>query len=270
MSARRLLVVTGDDFGCETQGNHAIADCFRDGVLTHASMMVSEPAVEDAVQRARNLPGLSVGLHLVMCDGRAASSPATIPDLADPDGRFPRDPAKVGLHLWSKRRRVRPQIEREIRAQIECFLETGMSLTHVDGHHHLHAHPVIFEILRRLMTEYDIPTVRLMYEDRLGGTLTGGWIPRIHAALVRWHRFRDASLPDGRVYGLRASGRVDEAYLLALLPRLRAERVEIYCHPGRGPGGEREREALCSARVREAIERAGYALARGEGGGTGP
>lgn len=265
MSERRL-VVTGDDFGAEPKANQAVEDCFRNGVLTHASLMVCELAAEDAAERARRLPGLSVGLHLVMCDGWAASPASEIPDLAAPDGRFPRDPAAVGLHLWSRRRRARSQIEREIRAQLERFLETGLRPSHVDGHHHLHAHPVIFGILRRLMREYEIPTVRLMHEDRVGGGLTGGLVPGVHAALVGWHRFRDPSLPDGRVYGLRASGRVDEDYLLALLPRLRAQRVEVYCHPGRGPGGEREHEALCSSRVREAIERAGYQLAR-QGGG---
>lgn len=268
----RLLTVTGDDFGAETAANEAIAACWDHGVLTHASLMVSEPAAKQAVALARECPGLSVGLHLVLCDGLATGAPDDVAALTDTAGRFPRDPTQVGLALWWNRRRLRSVLEREVRAQIERYLETGLRLDHVDGHHHLHTHPVVFEILLRCLDEYNIPRVRLVHEDKIARTPEAGWreelVPSVHAVLSHWHRWRfrrrGLRVPERRVYGLRRNGRIDEPYLLWLIPRLRADQVEIYAHPGRGEGGQREREALCSTRVREAIARAGYALARSD------
>jgi len=73
-----------------------------------------------------------------------------------------------------------------------------------------------------------------------------------------------------RVYGRLATGRVNEAYLLRLLPRLDAERVEIYCHPdlpaeaephrGAGSPGFAEFAALTSPAVRQAIAECGFTL----------
>jgi len=65
-----------------------------------------------------------------------------------------------------------------------------------------------------------------------------------------------------RVYGLFATGAVDEAYLLSLLPRMRGERVELYAHPSLAEedGGRAELDALLSPRVRDAIRENGFRL----------
>src|SRR5262249_38723920 len=77
----RRLVVTGDDFGASRSVNRAIIEAHRRGVLTHASLMVTGDAVDEAVRLARANPGLSVGIHLVLVDGRSALPPSRIPHL---------------------------------------------------------------------------------------------------------------------------------------------------------------------------------------------
>ena len=42
----------------------------REGVLTAASLMVTGDAVDEAVELARAMPTLAVGLHVVLADGR--------------------------------------------------------------------------------------------------------------------------------------------------------------------------------------------------------
>ena len=121
----RTLLVTGDDFGLSAGVNAAIAAAHREGILTSASLMVTGDAVPEAASLARDLPGLSTGLHLVLSghEARAASPPQEIPDLVDAAGRFPASPAWAGVSdvlFWGRRR---AQIEREIRAQIERYLE---------------------------------------------------------------------------------------------------------------------------------------------------
>ena len=73
-----------------------------------------------------------------------------------------------------------------------------------------------------------------------------------------------------RVYGLLQTGRVTEAYLLDLLPRIAAPVTEIYCHPDlalageprNGPpgAGPQELAAVSSARVRRQVEESGFTL----------
>jgi hypothetical protein len=122
-------------------------------------------------------------------------------------------------------------------------------------------------VLAPLLAEYRVPWVRLLHEDRLGrsGGLPLDPVPAIFAALSRRARGLAAAAgargPD-RVYGLRASGRLDERELLRLARGLRAARVEIYAHPSRGSAaGRAEEAALCSGAVRQALKDAGYRLA---------
>jgi hopanoid biosynthesis associated protein HpnK len=264
----RILCVTGDDFGASEGTNAGIARAHRSGVLGNASLMVLGGAREQAVEIARSLPKLCVGLHLVLCDGKAASAPSSIPDLVDAQGRFPSTPLAAGLRDWIERRKLREQLEREIRAQIEAFLATGLALEYVDGHHHLHMHPVIFERLLACAVEYRIPWVRIVHEDdrahapRLLPRIEP--VPWIFARLANVHRRALAQAGIGapeRVYGLRATGSLSAESLLELVPRLVASPVEIYAHPDDADErGRRETDALCDARVGAAIERAGYTL----------
>ena len=262
------LVVTGDDFGKSSEVNAAVEAAHREGILTTASLMVAEPAFDDAVARARACPELATGLHLVLCDGRAASAPSAGPRLAAADGVFERSPARAGIRYWRERRALRGPLERELRAQLERYLASGLPLDHLDGHHHLHLHPVVFDVLAPLLGEYRVPFVRLVHEDALGrGALPRPHdpVPAIFAALARRaRRLADAQGAVGtdRVYGLRATGRMDERELLRLVRGLRAATAEIYFHPSRASEpGRREEEALRSNAVRQAVKDAGYALA---------
>ena len=261
------LVITGDDFGLDEGVNAAIEAAHIAGVLTSASLMVGAPAADDAIARARLLPGLSTGLHLVICDGWPISDGRDLPDLVDASGRFHADAGRVGPRIWLRRERVRAQLEREIRAQLDRYLASGLRLDHVDSHHHLHMHPVVFETLVECIDSCGArPVLRFVDEDsrarRAGEPLVAELVPAVFRALTRWHRRRHAGRQaTQRVYGLRASGRLDEEYLLWLLPRLRSASVEIYSHPSRSSeAGRREERALCSGVVKAAVERAGYLL----------
>ena len=76
--------------------------------------MVGAPAAADAVARARRLPGLHVGLHLVLVDGRPVSPPAAVNGLVDRAGEFDRNLARAGLRFFCLPA-VRKQLAIEIR-----------------------------------------------------------------------------------------------------------------------------------------------------------
>jgi len=282
----RTLIVTGDDFGFSRGVNRAIIEAHERGVLTHASLMVNGDAAAEAAALALSRPDLSVGLHLVVVDGAATLPPLEIPRLVGADGRFRGTPVSAGVR-YQFSVASRRELAREIRAQLERFRDTGLELSHVDGHHHMHLHPVVLETLVALAGEFRIPAIRLPSEE-LGlalainpGNLAGKALWTGVFRLLRRHgerRLDNAGIAySERVYGLLETGRVTGPYLLDLIPRIRADRVEIYCHPaaaspgepsnGAAASGPAELSALLCPRVREAIGRSGFALSTNLGEG---
>lgn len=243
----KTLIVTADDFGLSVPVNEAVEEAHRRGILTTASLMVTAPAADDAVERARRLPSLGVGLHLVLLDGRPVLPPAQLPDLAGPNGRFLRDPVRVGLRLFFLRR-VQRQAEAEVRAQLERFRATGLPLDHVDGHHHFHQHPVIVDLLIKLAPEYGIKAVRVPSESPLlswraqrEGLLRRcwGWLFGANRMRIMRRRLRAAGIHcNDHIFGLYDSGRMTPARVARFLDHLPAGVSELYCHPAtkRWPG----------------------------------
>ena len=99
--------------------------------------MVGQPGTADAVRVARDNPGLRVGWHLHLDN----SQPVTC--AAWPWGNsYRRAGWAIGLSP-----RARQLMREEVRAQWELFRETGLTCAFVNSHHHLHAHPFVYQIL---------------------------------------------------------------------------------------------------------------------------
>ena len=273
----RRLIVTGDDFGMAVPVNEAIERAHREGILRAASLMVAGAAVEDAVERARRLPELRVGLHLVVAEGRPVLPQERIPRLVDAAGELRSDLARAGFRFFFLPR-VRRELEAEIRAQFEAFRKTGLRLDHVDAHNHMHLHPTVLSLLLRVGREHGLDAVRVPYEPaRLsaGAAGAGGLGRALGAlALAPWigllrSRLRRAGIKTNDfVFGLNDSGRMEEPLVLRQLARLPEGVTEMYFHPATRRCRELDRDmpdyrhegelaALTSARVREALERLG-------------
>lgn len=251
-SLARGLIFTADDFGLDAAVNEAVERAHLDGVLTAASLMVAAPAAADAVARAKRLPGLRVGLHLVLADGPATLPRSEIPDLVGRDGRFGSRMAREGVRFFFLPS-VRRQLAAEIRAQFEAFAATGLALDHVNAHKHFHLHPTVLSLLLAIGREFGLRAVRLPLEPGAPAWLAP-WM-----ALTRRRLDRAGVAHNDWIFGLARSGAMDEAALLAALDRLPRGVTEIYCHPATRDGlTESMREyrhraelaALCSPRVR--------------------
>lgn len=269
----RGLIVTADDFGAAVEVNEAVEIAHCRGALSAASLMVAGPAADDAVARARRLPTLRVGLHLVLVEGRPASPPDAIPDLVDASGRFRADMVGAGIAVFLKPR-VRDQVARELRAQFEAFRATGLALDHVNAHKHFHLHPVVAKMLLRIGRSYGVRAVRVPSEPRavLGqiesapapAFVAGPW-----AALLRRQARRAGVATARQTFGLAWSGRMTGRRMAALVRHLPAGLSEIYLHPAIGgfQGADpsyryaEELAGLISPELRDEIASAG--LARG-------
>ena len=92
----KRLIVTADDFGAAREVNEAVEAAHRGGILTAASLMVAAPAADDAVARARRMPSLRVGLHVVLVEGTPVLPASAVPHLVDDSGDFRSNMAALG------------------------------------------------------------------------------------------------------------------------------------------------------------------------------
>lgn len=270
MTSARRLIVNADDFGLSHSVNQAVIRAHREGVLTTASLMVNEPGFDEAVALARENPGLGVGLHLTLLHGHSALPAEQIQGLVNARGEFDSAPARVGFRYFANRR-LRSQLRAEIHAQFRKFRSTGLPLDHVNGHLHLHLHPVVFRLLMNDAEELGVRHMRLT-RDPVGLNLhlaKGHLCYRLlHAAIFRCLSSRASPLLRARgirhtraVFGLLQNARVDEAFVLRLLPNLPAGDSELYSHPSLDDF-KHEFDALHSPRVKRRIQELGIELIR--------
>lgn len=266
----RRLIVNADDFGRSHSINEAVIRAHQGGILTSASLMVNGSAFDHAVRLARENPTLAVGLHLSLVCGRSTLKPTEVPALVDNRYNFTQNPVWAGLKYYFYPR-IRAQLRHEIHAQFQRFHQTGLRLDHLNGHLNLHLHPTVFSILTRHAAEWKLRHFRLT-RDRfwLNLRLAGGrTLYRATHGLVFWvlaarcrARLQKHGLKHTRsVFGLLQDSRVDERFLLGLLPRLPRGDSELYCHPSENEL-RHETEALVSPRVRDLVRREGIQLIR--------
>jgi len=255
--------------------NAAVEAAHRQGILSAASLMVGAPAAADAVARARHMPDLRVGLHLVLVDGAPLSEPADIPALIDRNGQLRNDLVRYGAQILLDRD-ARRQVEEEIAVQFAAFHATGLPLDHVNAHRHFQLHPLVAAAIIRIGKDYGMRALRVPVEPwrTVAGIdpHTQRSIGRIVTPLAAWLRSRvrraGLTIADA-VFGLAWSGAMGKERLLALLNDLPAGLVEIYLHPAvndafagaaRGYHYADEFAALCDADCIAAGKRSGYAL----------
>ena len=268
--AVRRLIVNADDFGRSHSINEAVIRAHRDGILTTASLMVNEPGLAEAVKLARENPRLGVGLHLTLLMGRSALPPEQIPGLVNSRGEFSNSPVGAGMSYFFKRS-LREQLRAEIHAQFGKFHATGLTLDHVNGHLHLHLHPVIFNILMEDAEKLGIQRMRLTRDclARSRRMARGHWFYRLsHAAIYAWlssrarEPLRRRGIRHAQItFGLLQNARVDEEYILKLLPELPPGDSELYSHPSLDEF-KHEFDALVSPRVKELAKKPGIKLIR--------
>ena len=183
MSAYTVIHV--DDLGMSHPANLGGVEAM-DGAATCGSIMVPCPGFEEMVAICLDRPELDVGCHITLNNEFPGFGWGPVlddvPSLCDPDG-----------NLWPKTRETiahadPDQVRREMRAQLELLLETGIDVTHVDAHMGTAWDKAFYRDYVELGLEYDLPVLVLPY-DLPADTLTQHGM-RIDAALN--HELADA------------------------------------------------------------------------------
>lgn len=243
--------------------------------------MVTGAACEDALRRAKRLPGLGVGLHLALYDAPACHPQ---PSRIAPDGRtLGMDSTGTGIAIMVSPK-VREAARREIAAQFEAYRKTGLQLGHLDGHWHCHQHPVVLALAIEAGKPLGLRAVRVPYEPYAFSRRAGGGrgqlgrlahvLGHYPLALEMRRQLRRAGLRyNDAFFGKNDAGAVDEPMLTRMIAGLPSGITEAGLHPAAGhwPGPHNlpsdwrpatELEALTSPALREAIAAHGVELCR--------
>jgi hopanoid biosynthesis associated protein HpnK len=273
----KQLIVNADDLGLTPGVNRGILRAFKDGIVTSASLLVTGSAFGEAVALARQNPELDVGLHLALVEEQAVLGCQVLPTLVDETGRFPRTSGEffrrafLGRISWD-------EVERELGAQIVRFQKTGLRLSHLDSHQHLHMFPPVFQIVRRLTSGMDNIWIRnpAGLWRKSPGVRMGRWVQRIGLNMTclstgALRGSRVPQMPDG-MYGFEVSGCLTRSALERILRKIPDGLYELICHPGEddtdtwtryshwGYRWAEELEALIAPETRVVLEEQGIVL----------
>lgn len=239
----KRLIINADDFGLCAGVNRAVAEAHRAGALPSATLMATGDAFEEAVDLARQLPGLGVGLHLCLVGGRPLSAPASIPGLVGKDGRLLPDLTAFATR-WASGGLHADELLREASTQLERLMEAGLSPTHLDTHKHTAVLPPVAAVLAELCRRYDIQAVRAPFDSDpwrralapadAQGTLRRQWLMgrAVHLFRLAFRSLlKGVGRPD-RFFGVAYTGIWTPAYLERTLKSLPVGTSELMVHPG--------------------------------------
>jgi chitin disaccharide deacetylase len=196
------IIVNADDFGYSRGVNYGILDSHLNGIVNSTTLMMNMYGTDHAIELAKKNPSLQVGIHLVLTCGKPLLQ--DVPSLVDTNGNFKRlSRLKENLDISLT------DLEREWSAQIEKFLASGLNLTHIDSHHHVHTFNDFLPVIQKLANKFQLP-VRTNGYERVEGV----------------EAFSDVCLVDFYGYGVTSN------YFQLLPERVeKGQKVEVMCHP---------------------------------------
>jgi predicted glycoside hydrolase/deacetylase ChbG (UPF0249 family) len=241
------LIVNADDLGWTDGVNRGIADAFRNGIVTSASMLANGTAFAGGLEIARWAPGLGLGVHLNLSDGAPVADPETITSLLNDSGEFAGGPESLLLRR-ARRGLVLKEVETEWDAQIQKVRDAGIEPTHLDGHKHVHMLPGLFEIALRLAKRHSIGAIRVSLEtSTLRAALSSGEKQRTGVVMKQGLQARGLKLlarvareQAGRTgiatadyfCGIAQTGELTLEGVTQFLKSLPEGTTELMCHPG--------------------------------------
>ena len=233
----KQIIINADDFGRHKLINRAVKIACKKGCLRSTSIMPGGIAFNDAVTIAKKLPALGVGIHLTLSDGNPILPPDEIPSLVTPQGTLHENHA-VFLGLCLHRKINFDEVRAELAAQIEKVQRTGLNITHVDSHQHLHHWLPVSKIVLELAERAGIDAIRIsdakVFEgnyDAMGQIIGRFGLSTLAKLTARQARKKNFNMPN-HFEGIVAGESITEAFMLRIIKELPEGTTEVMLHPG--------------------------------------
>ncbi len=182
----KRLIVNADDFGLHPLINEGILESHQQGIVTSTSLLASGEYFEDALTLAKTTSTLGVGLHICLVGGLSpVCDPREVPSLLV-DGKFPMTHTEFIKRLFTGQVKG-SELRKEIAAQFHKVMGTGLPITHVDGHQHMHVLPQVLPMVAEQMKRYGLTKIRMPDETPFlvnGVSSLGRWIGKVGLTMI--------------------------------------------------------------------------------------
>ncbi|OFW45551.1 MAG: hypothetical protein A2163_03810 [Actinobacteria bacterium RBG_13_35_12] len=175
----KKLIINADEFGLTEGTNRAIAKAYQFGTVTSATIIVNQWAFDDAILISKQNPGLGVGIHLNITDGRPILPLNEVISLVDATGYFYN---RYNLMIRLTLGRINlSEVENELMTQVTKLTSRGINPTHIDDHQCIILHPKLFRIITQIASHLNIP-IRIPQASL--SLLDGRWMRKIASYLI--------------------------------------------------------------------------------------
>ncbi len=262
----KRLIINADDFGYSEEVNQGIIDSHINGVVTSTSIIVNLPGFKSAVKLAKKNKNLDIGIHLNLTEGEPCIKDSALAV----KGNFPGSYKDFLLHKFPEE-----EIEAELEAQISKLEKTGLKISHIDGHQHIHLFPEVFKVVVDLAKKHKIKFVRVPDEklvfDKvfLGSIFDGQLAKKVALSLFSINKrkiLKENSLKcTDNFYGLLSANQLTFAKLAAVIKNIEDGTSELICHPGSENydsylNRKREKKILTHENIKQMVKDLGIKL----------
>jgi predicted glycoside hydrolase/deacetylase ChbG (UPF0249 family) len=278
----RRLVVNADDLGADEGRNRGIFEAVEKGSVTGVSILVNGPALEDALAEIRRLgeTRVSCGIHLNLSEGEPLSG--GLRRLTGPEGKFLGKVAAQRLLMRQGDAELEREVEKEVNEQIRRLHGAGVTVSHLNGHQHVHVFPAVVRTAMKAAVDHCIRWIRIPDEESPEGASGSGCATLDEEArLFSWLGCEARGLLDpeylrapDRFFGLSWKSGLTRARLEAMVRCLPEGLSEVMVHPGRVPSPrpqgpftsfctperQQELEMLLAPRFQEILAKSGVEL----------
>jgi len=162
------IIINADDFGGSNKINTATIDLISKGLVSSVSILANGKSLKQGLKLLQKYEYVSTGIHLNLTGGEPVNenSILSLNMLMDGNCCFNRK------NLSNLRFINTLSVYREWCAQIDKLQDLGVTISHIDSHHHVHTLPKVFIALKMIQYKYKINSIRSTrntYSDHLKG-----------------------------------------------------------------------------------------------------
>lgn len=160
----KALIINIDDVGFSTGINNAARECYTAGVITGVSVVACGEKFTEAASMLHSIGKNEAGVHLTLTGDftPCTKNPLDVKTLVE-EGVFPKN--YLGFSRRYAKKKINPnEIYLELVNQVKRVKGSGLEITHLDSHEHIHMFPEVLNAVVRLAKEFNVPYVRLPLE----------------------------------------------------------------------------------------------------------
>jgi predicted glycoside hydrolase/deacetylase ChbG (UPF0249 family) len=178
------VIANADDFGLNASVNKAILYCYEQGYINSASLMANQPGFKEAVNMVHESKVIqNIGVHVDLAAGRPLTNFKNKTFLTS-DGHW--DLKQTGKNFKLPDADTQRFFHSEIEAQVQKVMLSGVQVTHIDSHFHLHTLPGFYKLFLNVARQYHLK-LRLAQTYNEGNLLKFFYRRTINRRLIRYN-----------------------------------------------------------------------------------